>query len=337
MAGSSSPGDTPRPVDLSVVAPVYNEQPETLRELVRRTVAAVSPLVPVFEIVLVDDGSRNDSWATIMALSRETPQVRGVRFARNFGQHAAISAGIDHARGRFIVVMDCDLQDRPEVIPALLAKAREGFDVVVVNRQRRPEGRVYLFLSAIFYAVLNFLAGASYNRLQGNFSIISAEVAQAFRSVPDRDKFYGGTIRWLGFPTTTVDAPHGERAFGRSAYNLRGRFRFAWRLIIGYSTRLLSLATIFGVIMALLSLVMGFVIIIDKLAFPDKPVPGWPSVMTAVFFAAGITNIMLGLIGIYLGELVNWSKGRPRYVVSQRTTGQDATAQPADGGGPRAD
>lgn len=309
-------------VGLSVVAPVYNEQPETLRELVRRTSDVALRIVGNFEIILVDDGSRNDAWAAIVALTREMRQVRGIRLARNFGQHAAISAGIDHARGDWVVVMDSDLQDRPEVIPELYAKAQQGYDVVLVNRLRRPEGAIYLLFSSIFYAVLNFLAGDSYNRLQGNFSMISGEVVRAFRSVPDRDKFYGGTVRWLGFRSATIDAQHGNRFSGQSTYNIRGRFRFAWRLIVGHSTRLLSLAMLFGVLMALLSFIMGMVIIANKLSHPDLPIPGWPSVMTAVFFAAGITNVMLGFIGVYLGELFNWSKGRPRYVVSQIAVGR---------------
>ncbi|HEU0060078.1 MAG TPA: glycosyltransferase family 2 protein [Hyphomicrobiaceae bacterium] len=304
---------------ISVVAPVYNEEPETLAEFVRRTSDALRGITPRFELLLIDDGSRNDAWASISALALRFPYVRGIRFTRNFGQHTAISAGLDHAEGDMVIVMDSDLQDRPEVIPDLYAKAKQGHGVVFVNRQRRPEGPIYLLAARVFYYVLSLLAGQSYDRLQANYSIISREIVLAFRQVPDRDKFYGGTLRWLGYDIAAIDVEHGTRFGGRTSYNFRGRLRFAWRLIIGHSTRLLYLATALGFIMAVGSLIMGTLVIVDKLRYPDLPVAGWPSVITAVFFAAGMTNIMLGLVGAYLGELFNWSKGRPRYVIGQET------------------
>src|SRR5262249_42911240 len=298
---------------------VYNEQTETLFEFVRRTSSALGEITPLFEIILIDDGSQNDAWSNIAVLARQVPHVRGIRFTRNFGQHAAISAGLDHAAGDFVIVMDSDLQDRPEVISDLYAKAKQGHSVVFVNRQRRPEGFMYLLAARIFYNILSLLAGQSYNRLQANYSIISREVVLAFRPVPDRDKFSGGTLRWLGYPISTIDAEHGARFVGRPSYNFRGRLRFAWRLIIGHSTRLLYLAIGLGLIMAVTSLIMGTLVIIDKIRHPNVPVAGWPSVITAVFFTAGMTNIMLGLVGAYLGELFNWSKGRPRYVIGNET------------------
>jgi dolichol-phosphate mannosyltransferase len=304
---------------ISVVAPVYNEAAETLSAFVRRTSLALREITSRFEIILIDDGSRNDAWRSITTLAQEVPEVRGIGFTRNFGQHTAISAGLDHAEGDFVVVMDSDLQDRPEVIPDLYAKAKQGHRVVFVNRQRRPESLTYLLAARIFYDVLSLLAGQSYNRLQANYSIITRDVVLAFRQVPDRDKFYGGTLRWLGYPISTIDAEHGCRFAGRPSYNFRGRLRFAWRLIIGHSTRLLYFAIALGVIMAIASLVMGGFVVVDKIRHPDVPVAGWPSVITAVFFTAGMTNIMLGLVGAYLGELFNWAKGRPRYVIGDET------------------
>lgn len=311
-------------VRLSVIGPVCNEQADTLIEFVRRTTDAVSQITSNFEILLVDDGSSNDAWQSIVELARKSPHVRGLRFTRNFGQHTAISAGLDHATGDWVVVMDTDLQDRPEIIPDLFTKAQEGCDIVFVNRLARPEGLLHVLVSHIFYNVLNFLAGQSYNRLQANFSIISRDVVHAFRQVPDRDKFYGGTLHWLGFRSASIDAEHGTRFSGKPAYRFAGRLKLAWRFIVGYSTRLLSVAIVLGGLMALTSFVMAGWIITDKLRHPHVTVQGWPSVMTAIFFAAGVTNIVLGFIGIYLGELFNWSKGRPRYVIGQ-TIGDDST------------
>ena len=302
---------------LSVVTPVYNEEVNTLTALVHQLTEALMTITSDFEILMVDDGSRNDAWQTISALARRSPHVRGIRLLRNFGQHPAISAGLDHAMGDWVVVMDSDLQDRPEIIPELYAKAQQGNDIVFVNRLRRPENTVYVLLSRIFYSILNALAGQSYNHLQGNFSIVSRAAINAFRSVPDRDRFYGGTLHWLGFPSATISATHGHRFAGRPSYNFIGRLRFAGRLVLGYSTRLLYVAIVLGAFMAFASFAMGGWVILSKLRNPEMPVPGWPSVMTAVFFAAGVTNIMLGLIGSYLAELFNWSKGRPRYLISQ--------------------
>jgi dolichol-phosphate mannosyltransferase len=303
---------------ISIVTPVYNEAAATLNALVDRLSIAVTPVAPDYEIIFVDDGSRNNAWETITAISLANGKVKGIRLARNFGQHAAIAAGLDHALGEWVVVMDSDLQDRPEVIPEMYEKAKEGYDVVFVDRAARPEGIIYRFLAAIFYNVLNFLAGEEYQKTRGNFSIISREVVEACRKVPDRDRFYGGTVRWLGFRQTSITAPHGKRFIGAPTYNLSSRFRFAFQLILGYSTRLLYVAILLGLVMALISFVMGIEIVIYKFTNPERPVPGWPSVMTAVFFTAGMTNIMLGFIGIYLADLIERSKGRPRYVIQRR-------------------
>ena len=303
--------------DISIVAPVYNETALTLRALVERVLAALETIVQSYEIVLVDDGSRNDAWDTICALSRANPAVRGIRLARNFGQHAAIAAGLDHASGRWVVVMDSDLQDRPEVIPDLYRKANEGYDVVFINRAARPESLIYRSCATIFYEALSFLAGQRFERRQGNFSIVRRPVVEAFRNVPDRDRFYGGTVRWLGFRHSSITVPHGERFAGKSVYTLRGRLRFASHLIVSYSTRLLYTAIFLGLTLAVISLAMAIDIAVDKIMHPDHMVLGWARVMTAIFFTAGVTNVMLGLIGIYIGRLFEQTKNRPVYVVAQ--------------------
>jgi len=303
---------------ISVVSPIYNEAALTIQTLVERLVRTLTTITEDYEIILVDDGSNNNAWDVIHAISVDNPKVKGIRLARNFGQHSAIAAGLDGVSGDRVVVMDSDLQDRPEVIPELYRAAEAGFDVVFVDRAARPEGPVYRFLAAAFYKIFNFLAGENYQRKQGNFSIISRDVVKALRTVPDRDRFYGGTVRWLGFRQTSIAASHGERFHGKPTYSLRGRFRFALQLILGYSTRLLYVAIALGIVMSLISFGLAIDIVIYKLSNPHLPVPGWPSVMTAVFFTAGVTNVMLGLIGIYIGDLVERSKDRPRYIIQKR-------------------
>ena len=164
---------------ISIVSPIYNEASATISTLVDTLVHALAEITDDYEIILVDDGSRNDAWESICAMSTENSSVKGIRLARNFGQHSAIAAGLDHTSGDWVVVMDSDLQDRPEVIPELYRTAENGHDVVFVDRRARPEGIVYRFLAAAFYKVFNFLAGQEYQRRQGNFSIISRNVVDA--------------------------------------------------------------------------------------------------------------------------------------------------------------
>jgi glycosyltransferase involved in cell wall biosynthesis len=303
---------------ISVVAPVYNEEAGTLLELVRQLKTALAPITDDCEIILIDDGSRNDAWGSITALAQADHRIIGIRFTRNFGQHAAIAAGIDHADGDWVVVMDSDLQDRPAVIPDLYRRANEGFDIVFVNRTNRPESMLYYCLTRTFYALLNFLAGHELVHQQGNFSIISREVADAYRRVPDRDCFYAGTLGWLGFRHSIVFACHGKRFAGRGTYTVTGLLSLARRVIVGFSSRLLFLAVAFGVGMACASFVMVTYIIIGKLFHPVSPVPGWASLMAIVLFTGGVTNIMLGLVGLYIAELFERTKGRPIYVIRQQ-------------------
>ncbi|MGM4892813.1 glycosyltransferase family 2 protein [Tardiphaga sp. 839_C3_N1_4] len=304
---------------LSIVAPVYNEPLSTVAALTSRVALAVADITDDYEIILVDDGSKRETWEAIRSASSNEPRVLGLRFARNFGQHVAISAGIDKAEGDWVIVMDSDLQDRPEVIPELYAKALEGFDVVFVRRQLRPESLLYRGGALFFYKVLNLLSGQEYNRLYGNFSIISRKVVIAFRSLPESSRFYGGMLSWLGFPETSILAQHGTRQAGSTNYNIKRRVFWALKLIIGFSTRLLYLSISLGFLLALLSLVMGSAILFEKVMYPEKPLPGWPSVFTAVLFIGGITNIALGIIGIYIGRIFEETKRRPLYVISELT------------------
>jgi len=306
---------------ISIVVPVFNELRETVQELVRRVSAATERITTDYDIILVDDGSSNDGWEVICSLAAVNQHIHGIRLARNFGQHVAITAGLDHAKGDWVVVMDSDLQDRPEVIPELYAKVQEGFDVVFVNRAQRTDPRFYRVLAMCFYRLLNFLSGGEYNRLQGNFSIVSANAVRAFRQLREPTRFYGGLLRWIGFKQTAITAVHGIRFAGQPVYNFTKRVTLAFNLIIGFSTRILYISIILGLLMALASLLMATYVIAFALAHPELPVPGWPSVMTAVVFTAGVTNITVGFTGIYVGKIFEQTRSRPLYIISQTTAG----------------
>jgi dolichol-phosphate mannosyltransferase len=299
---------------------VYNQSAETLIELAQRLTASISTITADFEIILVDDGSVNDAWSTISGLALDNPKVAGLHLARNFGQHVAITAGLDRADGNWVVVMDADLQDRPEVIPQLYAKAQEGYDVVFVNRMHRPESFIYRMIAAVFYLILNALSGQEYNRLQGNFSIVSAKAVRAFRTLREAGRFYGGILRWVGFKHGSISASHAASHTGETTYSYVKRARFALSLIVGFSTRLLYISIVVGLLMASVSFVMAGLIIIDKILYPNYPLQGWPSVMTAIFFTAGVTNVTIGLTGVYIGQIFQQTKGRPLYVVAATTS-----------------
>lgn len=315
--------------DISVAAPVYNQQRRTLNELVARLSSTLVAISGDYEIILVDDGSVNDAWPTICEMAARDPRIKGFRLARNFGQHVAITAALDRADGKWVVVMDADLQDRPEVIPALYAKAQEGYDVVFVNRIERPEPLRYRIVTACFYAFLNLLSGQAYNRMQGNFSIVSADAIRAYRMVRENNRFYGGILRWVGFRHGSIDAQHAPPDDGQTSYSFIKRLRFAFGIIIGFSNRLLYIAIAVGLLMALGSFLAAAYIVIEKLRTPDYIIQGWPSLMTAIFFTAGVTNVAIGLTGMYIGQILQQTKGRPLYIVASST--QASGKQPSQG------
>jgi polyisoprenyl-phosphate glycosyltransferase len=311
---------------ISVVVPVYNEEAAALSELALQLKTALGSITGDFELILVDDGSQNDAWLSIVSLSQADRRIKGIRFTRNFGQHAAIAAGIDHASGDWVIVMDADLQDRPVVISDLYRRANEGFDIVFVSPTNHPKSVLYSWITRVFYGLLHVLAEYEFNHHQGNFSIITREVAEAYRRVPDRDCFYPGTLGWLGFRHSIIYARHGERFAGRGGYTVMGLLGLARRVIVGHSTRLLFLAIAFGVGMIFASFVMAAYIVLGKLHDPATPVPVWPGVMSGVLFTAGVTNTLLGLVGLYIAELFERTKQRPIYVVRQRASGAGGAA-----------
>jgi dolichol-phosphate mannosyltransferase len=302
--------------EISVVVPVYQEQ-GILHELCSRLHASLGQVTGDYEVILVDDGSRDGTWPLVRELALADPRVKGVRFSRNFGQHYAISAGLDVAQGEWVVVMDGDLQDRPEVIPDLYRKAREGYDVVFVSRQRRPEAWWYRLAGRIFYRVLGLLSDISHDATQANFSILRRPVVEHLRQMRENLRFYGGLVHWLGFRETTIMAQHGERFAGKPAYNLRRRLRLAGHIIFAHSNRPLYASIILGLVISGLSFVYGVYIVVLALLGKVSG-QGWASLIVSVFFMGGIILIVLGIVGVYLGMVFSQVKQRPLYVVADR-------------------
>jgi glycosyltransferase involved in cell wall biosynthesis len=300
---------------LSVVAPVYREE-GNVAEFCRRVAAAVEGITKDYEIVLVEDGGGDGSWARIVEESRRNRRVKGLRFARNFGQHYAITAGLSAARGDWVVVMDSDLQDRPEVIPELYAKARQGFEIVFVARRDRPEALWYRAAQRLFFALFRWLAGTDYDPAHGNFSILSRRVLAHYLSLNEQLRFYGGMVAWLGFPRASIEAAHGRRHAGSSVYTLRNRLRLAGAIVVAHSDRPLRLSIGFGFLMAAGAFAYGVALILRAL-LGQIAVPGYASVMVSIFFIGGLVLLVQGIVGVYIGKIYAEARRRPLYVVAE--------------------
>lgn len=300
--------------EICVVAPIYNEE-QTISEFVKQVTNTLSQISIDYEIILIDDGSKDSSWGKIKKEVVSNSKVRGIKLSRNFGHHYAISAGLHKANAKWTVVMDSDLQDRPDVIKDLYSKAKEGYEVVFVSRINRPESFGYLFLQKIFYKLLNLFSGLKFNSRQANFSIIEDKVVNAFRQFPENSRFYGSTIKWLGFKTTEINAPHGTRFSGKPSYTFKKRVKLALDIILSFSDRPLKFAIYFGTLMALLAIIISVWIVWGALN-DEFVVLGWASLMASIFFVGGSILIVLGILGTYLGRVFNEVKNRPLYVIS---------------------
>jgi len=301
---------------ISTVVPVYNEE-AVLPELFRRLSTSLEKITDNYEIVLVDDGSLDNTWSVVEGLCRNDRRLRALRFSRNFGQHYSITAGLDHCDGDWVVVMDGDLQDQPEEIVNLYAKALEGYDVVLARRGRRRDAPLKRFMSWLFYGVFNYLTGMRYDGQVGNFRIVSRQVVDNFRTVREQLRFFGGLVDWMGFPTASIPVRHAERFAGQGAYNLRRLWHLAQDVIIAYSDKPLRISVRFGFFISLLAFVYGVYVVGHALAHRVSVV-GWSSLIASVYFLAGIIISILGIIGIYLGRTFDETKKRPLYVVRDR-------------------
>jgi dolichol-phosphate mannosyltransferase len=298
---------------LSVVIPVYNES-SLIDELVKRVKTNVKLITEDYEIIIIDDGSQDNTWNSIENEAKSENRIKGIKFSRNFGHHYAITAGLHNSNGEWVIVMDGDLQDRPEVIPDLYKKAQKGFDVVFVSRQNRPEKLYYRIAQKIFYWLLNILSGVEFNSRQANFSIINKKVVEAFKNFPENARFYGSTIHWLGFKRTFVLADHGTRYSGTPSYTLRKRVKLAFDIILSFSDRPLKFAIVFGLVMAFTATIL-FCWILWGAINRDFSVTGWPSIMAAIFLVGGTTQVILGILGIYLARVFGEVKNRPLFVI----------------------
>ncbi|MGL4463248.1 MAG: glycosyltransferase family 2 protein [Planctomycetia bacterium] len=310
--GGAQQTEVARP-HVSVVSPVYGCG-ACIVELYTRLKAVLEPISPNFEIVLVNDASPDDAWNEIVRLAAQDHRLVGVGLARNFGQHYAITAGLDYARGDWVVVMDCDLQDRPEDIAKLYAKAQEGFDVVFGRRRQRKDTKMKRLQSKVFSWVLGYFSEVKTDSRIANFSIVSHKVVTYFRQVRETNRAYGLFIAWLGFKTAQIDVQHSERYAGETTYTFRKALRLAVDGIVAHSNKPLRLSIQVGFLFAAGALAFAVWIIAKYLIFGVK-VEGWTSTIVSIYFVGGLLLWNLGIVGLYLGKVFDEVKARPLYVV----------------------
>lgn len=299
--------------ELSVVVPVYGCK--TCLTALHARLSAVLSAVATYEIVFVDDHSPDDSWPLIVDLARNDTHVRGFLLSRNFGQHAAITAGLRKCQGNWAVVMDCDLQDPPEEIPKMLEAARSGFDVVFGRRIQKKHSFFRRIAARAFFRIVNFFNKSHLQGDYGSFSIVSRKVIDAFHQVNDQDRHYLFILNWLGFRSAEVQYEHGERHSGVSSYSLRSLIRHALSGIFFQTTILLRWIVYLGFWVSILGALLAAYFIYQYVA--HAVVPGWTSLAVLILLIGGFIIASTGISGLYVGKIFEQVKNRPLYVVAE--------------------
>jgi glycosyltransferase involved in cell wall biosynthesis len=308
-----APGTVP---SISVVAPAYNEQ-EVLEEFHRRVSAVLSGLGGDYEIVLVNDGSRDNTLAIMHALRARDPHVTVVDLSRNFGKEIALSAGLDYTKGEVVVVLDSDLQDPPELIPQMLEMWREGYEVIYGTRAVR-EGETWFKKATAnyFYKVIKQVSRVDIPKNTGDFRLMSRRAVEALAKLREEHRFMKGLFAWVGFPSKALLYKRDPRAAGTTKWNYWKLWNLALEGITSFTVAPLKVSTYLGLVIALLALVYA-VVVIWKAAFYSDPVRGYPSLMAVMLFLGGVQLISVGLLGEYVGRIFNEVKRRPLYLLNR--------------------
>lgn len=318
---------------LSVVIPIYNEE-ETLEVLFGRLSAVLDELGETYEVIFVNDGSRDRSEAILREFQRRNPHFKSIHFSRNFGHQTAITCGLDHARGAAVVAMDGDLQDPPEVLPDLLARWREGYEVVYAVRQKRKEGFLKRSAYKSFYWLLHHVSYLDIPLDSGDFSLIDRRVLEVLRSMPERNRFVRGLRTWAGFRQIGYEYAREARFAGQSKYNLGKLLKLAFDGLVSYSYVPLRLVSNVGMFVSATALLyMGYLLLARLVS--DVPIRGWTSTVVIMLFLGGVQLLSLGVIGEYVGRIFEEVKHRPHYVVRDRVgfPRESEPMAPAAGGG----
>ncbi len=303
-------------VTLSVVSPVYKAE-ACIEELYKRLTATLSKITSSYEIILVEDRGADQSWDIVRSIAEKDTKVRAIRLSKNFGQHKAITAGLEHAQGEYIVIMDCDLQDSPEEITNLYNKILEGHDMVMGRRVDRQDKAIKRLLSSFFYKIYSFCTEVKIDPTIANFGIYSRRVIQSFLKLKEQHRFFPITIKWVGFDCATIEVKHLSRYQGKSSYTFYKLMRHAIDNIISNSSMPLLIICNVGLLLSLLSFVYGSYLSFRWL-FWSISLQGWTSIMVFLNFIGGIIILSIGLLGLYIRKIFEEVKGRPLYVIDEQ-------------------
>ena len=301
---------------ISIVSPVYRGE-KMVAELVRRNVESVSAITDDYEIILVNDASPDNSWDEIVKQCAANPKVKGINLSRNFGQHYAITAGLHYAQGDWVVVMDCDLQDRPEEIPNLYRKAMEGYEIVYARRAVRKDGFMKKQSSIWFHRVFKWLSGLKSDSTIANFGIYKHCVIEEFNQMPEKARSFPSLVQYLGFKDTAIDVQHAARAVGKSSYSLHKLLKLSFDVIVSNSNKPLRLAVGLGFVMAALSFLLAVYNVIARWVGIIR-VPGYTTTLFSIWFVGGLLLFVMGILGLYIGKIFDQVKGRQIFIVKDK-------------------
>ncbi len=301
---------------ISTVVPIFNEE-ENLPELRRRVSAALDATGESWELILVNDGSSDRSEQIIRGYHAEDRRIKLIDFSRNFGHQPAVTAGIHYAHGQCVIVLDGDLQDPPEMIPQLVAKWREGYQIVLAERQSRADSGLRGLGFRLFYPLMRFISEMPQGAEAGIFGLMDRSVVQEFNKLSERNRFIPGLRTWLGFSQTSVVYDRLERAAGEPKQNLRRLIKYALDAMISFSNKPLRLATWMGVVMSLIAFVLVVIYVLAYFLQANPPPRGFTSLLIAVLFLGGVQLVCLGILGEYIGRIYEEIKQRPLYVVRE--------------------
>jgi dolichol-phosphate mannosyltransferase len=304
----------PNPL-ISIVSPVYKAE-NIVEKLVNEIQTTMKAMNCTYEIILVDDGSPDKSWKKMFRLSTEIEELKCIKLSRNFGQHPAIMAGLSQAKGNWIVVMDCDLQDQPKEISKLYDKTKENFDIVLARRENRKDHFFKKLSSSVFSKMYGFFTDTKYDNEIANFGIYHRKAINSILSINDNIKFFPLFVNFVGYRSTSIIVEHAERDSGSSSYSFTKLISLAFNSIISFSNKPLKLFVKFGMIISILSILIGTYYIVE--AFNNKiEVLGFTSIIVSIWFLSGVIITTIGITGIYVGKIFDQTKNRPIYIIDE--------------------
>ena len=312
-------------IDISVVVPVYG-CPEALESLHERVVKTIKSLKKKYELILVNDGCPKGSWEIIKKICDKDKNVVGVNLSRNFGQLHSTNAGISLAKGDFVVLMDCDLQDKPEGIADLYIEIKKGYEIVFAKRKNRKDSKFAILASKLFYKIYNSFVEGHYDGDICNFCIVRKRIIDKYNEIKDNNKSFTTTLSWMGYKAAYVEIDSDLRYEGKSSYTLSKKIQLAIDMLTSQSNKPLIAVVYFGMILALLAFLYLIIQVIKFLIFRDAPT-GWTSMIASVFLMGGLTLVSIGGVGIYVGNIFNQTKGVPEYLIDEILNRKEQTKE----------